>query len=103
MNDNEVIKVKIFENEYKIKPGDQSSKYILKLSEYVDKKLFELNKIFPNLSEKKLAILSCLNMADEYFHLKNTLQNNIDKYKNEDNLNVAQDLINKINVILSEN
>jgi len=103
MGDNEVIRVKIFGNEYKIKPGEQSTQYISKLSEYVDKKLIELNKIFPNLSEKKLAILSCLNMADEYFHLKNTLQNNINNYNKQENLDVAKEIIDKINKILSEN
>jgi len=64
---NEVISVKIFDQEYKIKLGNQDPEYIKKLANYVDKKINEFTESFPDIPFQKLIILVCLNISDEYF------------------------------------
>ena len=62
------IKVNIFGKVYTIR-GETDSEYIYELASYVDEKM---RKMSENLGEKnvsQIAILSALNIADEYFQL----------------------------------
>jgi len=66
MSEYSVLKVKIYGTEYPIK-GDSELEYIKQVAEYVDNKMREVNKIAPEISTLKVAILAALNIADELF------------------------------------
>ena len=63
------IKVNIFGNTYSIQ-GDAPPEYILQLSEFVNDKMEEVNKNISNANHVQIAILAALNIADEYFQLR---------------------------------
>ncbi len=66
MSEYSVLKVKIYGTEYPIK-GDSELAYIKQVAEYVDLKMREVNKLAPEVSTLKVAILAALNIADELF------------------------------------
>ncbi|MCI0496016.1 cell division protein ZapA [candidate division KSB1 bacterium] len=66
MSEYSVLKVKIYGTEYPIK-GDSELEYIKQVAEYVDLKMREVNKLAPEVSTLKVAILAALNIADELF------------------------------------
>ncbi|MBN2089973.1 cell division protein ZapA [candidate division KSB1 bacterium] len=66
MSEYSVLKIKIYGTEYPIK-GDSELEYIKQVAEYVDQKMREVNKIAPEVSTLKVAILAALNIADELF------------------------------------
>ncbi len=68
MTDNKV-KLDIFGHTYNIK-GDASPEYILKLGEYINDKMNEIGSNISNSNPTQVAILAALNIADEYFQLK---------------------------------
>lgn len=63
------IIVNIFGSEYTIK-GNESSDYIREIADYVNMKMEDLSKKSSLISPQKIAILSAVNIADEYFKLK---------------------------------
>lgn len=60
------IAVKINNNEY-IMTGEESIEYLVKVSEYVDEKMKEIIDVNPKLSTSMAAVLTALNVADDYF------------------------------------
>ncbi|MGI6550211.1 MAG: cell division protein ZapA [Syntrophomonadales bacterium] len=67
----EIVKVTvdIFDEEYVIK-GSEESEYIQALAEKVDQKMREVYRKCPHLGVSKLAILTCINLADELSKLQ---------------------------------
>lgn len=63
------VKVNIFGNMYNIQ-GEASPEYINKLAEYVDTKMNEVDSILKTNNTLHTAILAALNIADEYFQLR---------------------------------
>ena len=63
------VKVRILENTYTIQ-GEAAPEYILKLSEYVNEKMEEVRHGLSNSNPLQTAILAALNIADEYFQMK---------------------------------
>ena len=63
------VKVNIYGNEYSIL-GEAEPEYILKLAEYIDGKMKEIGKSVTSGNTAQIAILTALNIADEYFQLK---------------------------------
>jgi len=63
------VKVNINGEDYYIK-GTASEDYIKRVAKYVDKKMYELEQKYTNLSRTKLAVLAAINIADELFRLK---------------------------------
>lgn len=63
------VKVSIFGNTYNIQ-GEATPEYILQLAEFVNDKMEEVNKNIANANLVQVAILTALNIADEYFQLK---------------------------------
>ena len=61
--------VHIFGRNYIIK-GDAEPEYILKLAEYVDKRMKEISDYTSEVDTIKIAILTALNIADEYFQMQ---------------------------------
>ena len=63
------VKVNIFGQAYTIK-GEASSEYILELADYLNKKMAEVSSNISNGTPTQIAILAALNIADEYFQIK---------------------------------
>jgi cell division protein ZapA len=63
------VKVNIFGQSYTIK-GDASSEYILDLADYLNKKMAEVSANITKGTPTQVAILAALNIADEYFQVK---------------------------------
>ncbi len=61
--------VDIFGSEYTIK-GKEFPEYIREIAGYVNKKMEDLSKKSALISPQKVAILSAVNITDEYFKLK---------------------------------
>ena len=62
------IKVNIFGKVYTVK-GDTDPEYIYKLASYVDEKMEKMRENLGDKNVSNIAILTALNIADEYFQL----------------------------------
>ena len=62
------VKIRIRNQEYLLQ-GDDREERILRLAQYVNEKLKEVEENTEGLSEKKAAILAALNIASDYFQL----------------------------------
>jgi cell division protein ZapA len=63
------VETRIYDNDYVI-TGEATEDYINRVSGYVDSRMKELSRAFPEASSTKLAILTAVNIADEFFQLK---------------------------------
>jgi cell division protein ZapA len=64
----EPIRVRIRNHDYLIR-SDEDGDQVLKIAEYVNHKLREVEQDTEGLSEKKTAILAALNIASDYFQV----------------------------------
>ncbi|MFQ5650166.1 MAG: cell division protein ZapA [bacterium] len=63
-----VLKINIYGTEYPIRSDpDTETDYIIKVAEYVDKKMREIDQGIQAKSSLKVAILAALNITDELF------------------------------------
>jgi cell division protein ZapA len=62
------VKVIILDQEYLIR-SDEDGELVTKIAAYVNEKIDEIRAQSDGLSEKKIAILTALNIASDYFHL----------------------------------
>ena len=76
MNEKNTVTVIIYGQEYSIS-GDMPREYIMKLADYVDSKMKEVGGEGSSIPMSGVAVLTAVNMADEYF----TLQKDIDDSK----------------------
>ncbi len=63
------VRVTIFGNQYHIQ-GDADPEYILHLADYVNERMEEVCHNISSGNTAQIAILAALNIADEYFQLK---------------------------------
>ncbi len=63
------LSVTIYGQEYKI-VGDKDHDYIRMIADHVDDKMNQISEAYPRLDLKKIAVLSAINITDEYFQLK---------------------------------
>nr|WP_051331205.1 cell division protein ZapA [Aneurinibacillus terranovensis] len=68
-NNKERVVVEIYGQYYTMK-GESSSSHMRMVAGYVDDKMRKIASANPRLDTNKLAVLSALNMADEYFKLR---------------------------------
>ena len=54
--------------------GEADQEYIAEVGRMVDLRMRELHKHAPNLSSRKLAVLTAINIADELLQQKNTAE-----------------------------
>ena len=66
MEENNKVSVKIYGQEYTI-AGNSPREHIIKVADYVDRKMHEIAKALPAGSISSLAVLSAVNVADDYF------------------------------------
>lgn len=64
------IRVKIFNSEYNLQ-GENSEK-VERISDYLDGIMNRINNESPNQSEETIAVVSALNIAEEYFKEKDS-------------------------------
>lgn len=69
----ERVDVKIHGKIYTIK-GRESEEYIKRVANYVDTKMNEVKAATMSTSASETAVLTCVNIADEYFKIKETLK-----------------------------
>lgn len=69
MGNNSKVRVSIFGNTYNIQ-GEADPDYIQSLASYLNAKMNEVSDSMPSASAMQVAILAALNVADEYFQLK---------------------------------
>ena len=60
------VRIKIYGQEYVIY-GEKSKEHITRVAEYVDSKMREIEKFSKSTQTSMLAVLSAVNIADEYF------------------------------------
>lgn len=70
MYDKGITTVKIFGKDYPI-ASDQNPEYIQHLAEFVDHKMNEIVESGESLSTARVAVLACLNVADDLMRTKN--------------------------------
>ncbi|MDQ0339864.1 cell division protein ZapA [Caldalkalibacillus uzonensis] len=63
------VTVEIFGQKYTLK-GEASEAYMKEVAHYVDEKMRELSAKNPSLDTTKTAVLTAVNLADEYFKLQ---------------------------------
>jgi cell division protein ZapA len=78
------VRVSIFGNTYNIQ-GEADPEYIQSLASFLNAKMNEVSDSMPSASTMQIAILAALNIADEYFQLRDiqsTVTNDIEKRTN---------------------
>jgi cell division protein ZapA len=68
-NPQEGVRVEIFDQEYRVK-GSLDPEYLEVLAKYVDGKMRSIATRSHNVDSVRVAVLSALNIADEYHQLK---------------------------------
>lgn len=63
------VEVRIYGKEFTLK-GEEPIEYLHKVAHYVDKKMAEISKNSVRMSAATTAILSAVNLADDYFKLQ---------------------------------
>ncbi|WP_419824655.1 cell division protein ZapA [Anoxybacterium hadale] len=66
MEDNNKVTVKIYGQEYTI-AGNTPREHIMRVADYVNTKMHEISRALPAGSISSLAVLSAVNVADDYF------------------------------------
>jgi cell division protein ZapA len=74
----EIVKVTIFSEEYSIR-GIADTEYILRVADYVDKKMREIALKSKNRAPHKIAVLTALNLAGELLEYKEKDNRELDK------------------------
>jgi cell division protein ZapA len=64
------IRVRIFNSEYNLQGEDPAK--VERISDYVDGIMNRINTESPNQSEETIAVVSALNIAEDYFREKET-------------------------------
>ncbi|HPR63866.1 MAG TPA: cell division protein ZapA [Thermoanaerobaculia bacterium] len=91
-----ILEVEIFDRIYRLK-SDKDPEYLDKLASYLDEKMKEVAEVAPTVDGQKIAVLAALNIADEYFQLKN--------FKEGDSRNIedrAKEMLKKLKRTLEE-
>lgn len=74
------FKVNIYGTEYPIR-GVADEEYILKVADYVDEKMREIDQKVAVKSALKVAILAALNITDELFRERLEKQDSVERYE----------------------
>lgn len=74
MSSKNKVEVKIHGKEYTV-VGTEPDEYIQKVALYVDKKMNEITMMNERLSTSMVAVLTAINVADEFFKCKQDLDN----------------------------
>lgn len=78
----ESLRVNIFGTEYRVKT-DQEPDHLLRVAGLVDRKMQEVHAAHPGLSPYKVAVLACLNLADEFLSRERTKERFVERKVDE--------------------
>lgn len=67
------VSVKIYGQEYVIS-GEKTREHIIKVADYVDTKMHEIAQAVRGANSVTVAVLTSVNIADDYFELQNELE-----------------------------
>ena len=98
MNQKE-IRAKIFNSEYNLQ-GENTEK-VERVSDYVDGIMNRINSESPNQSEETIAVVSALNIAEEYFKEKDIKAEFEKEYSNM--LDEYETKLRALSVLIDEN
>jgi cell division protein ZapA len=93
MANQESVEVNVLNQKFILKTDADDPRYVQKVADFVNEKIFNLQKKTNSVSSLNLAILAALNIADDYFKIKNK--------KKESKLKLEKRLKNLINVVES--
>lgn len=82
-NEEEKARVVIYGDEYVIK-GEEPVEYIEKVADCVDQEIEKVNGQSNRLSRVKVMVLAAMNLADQYYKIKEKKQKLSQKLKNEE-------------------
>ncbi len=71
----QTVRVEIYNQTYSIR-SDGDNDYILRLAEYVDRKMRDISSGTFTVDSLKVAILAALHIADEYYQLRHSQAQN---------------------------
>ncbi len=81
------VEVEIAGQKYNIK-GEESNEYLIRITEFVDGKIQEINNRYADMNPVKAAILAAINIADELHKLKDDYESATEKIESRaDELN----------------
>ena len=87
-DDNRVIKVHIFGEDYPIRgdfdndeDAEQFKQHVLEVARYVDQKMHEIAERSANRTPKNIAVLTVLNVADELLKLKREREGQLSDFR----------------------
>ena len=80
MEEKKTLRVNIYGTEYPIR-GIADEEYIMKVAEYVDAKMREIDQKVAVKSALKVAILAALNITDELFRERLEKGESLDRYE----------------------
>ncbi len=63
------MRVRILNGEYNLR-ADENEEYLERIAGYVDNKAKGIASSFPHKEKEEIGILTCLNIADEFYKLK---------------------------------
>lgn len=69
MAKNRRVSVEIFGQTYTL-VGNQSEESLVRLADFVDEQMRRVQNQNPRLSLTQIAVLACVNIADQYFQLR---------------------------------
>jgi cell division protein ZapA len=92
----ETVKVSIFGEEYSVR-GFADTEYILRVADYVDKKMREIALKSKNKAPHKIAVLTALNLAGELFEISDKDSSELDRVEEK-----AKDILELLDGALSE-
>jgi cell division protein ZapA len=93
------IRVRIFNSEYNLQGEDPAQ--VQKVADYVDAVMNRINNESPNQTEETIAVVSSLNIAEDYFKEKNQ-KSVIEKEMNKI-LTDCNEMIEGISSMIDEN
>jgi cell division protein ZapA len=95
-NSQETVKVTIFGEEYSIR-GYADTEFILRVADFVDKKMREIALNSRNRAPHKIAVLTALNLAGELMEYRDKDGREMDKIEEK-----AKDILELLDGALSE-
>ncbi len=82
MNDGgQLVKIAIFGQDYPIRAKVEDEEYVRTIARYVDGKMREIDESMKPSTTVKVAILSALNIADEFFTIQQDYDRLIAEYQ----------------------
>tara|TARA_Y100001960_G_C14413071_1_gene699123 strand:+ start:403 stop:702 length:300 start_codon:yes stop_codon:yes gene_type:complete len=93
---NKIVKINVLGQQYTVKTSANPI-YFQKIADYVNSKTEEIieSGLDPKTQQLQIAVLACLNIADEHFSNKKDFNNSLDEIKKESK-NILESISEKL-------